>query len=218
MSGNSNHDRGRPTLLSMNQIRDPGHMSRMSPHLASVYQSISQWITSYLMSNHSELGRSGDVCPFTAQASRLDTIRIGVSDAAGADSTIIKSITRYAFDQFSLIPCTPPTRHFRAVLIAFPKMDNESGSRCLKLAQSQLKYDCLRRGLMLGRFHPEATDRGLWNPEFRPLRSPVPLLAVRELVENDAPFAARHPLLMPAYLYKYPVAGLKRFLTQVTRR
>ena len=37
-------------------------------------------------------------------------------------------------------------------------------------------------------------------------------LAIRYLVANDAPFALRHPLLMPAYLARFPVSGAKRLL------
>ncbi len=43
---------------------------------------VAEWIRSYLMRPHADLGRAGDVCPFTALASRLDLVRIGV-DYAG---------------------------------------------------------------------------------------------------------------------------------------
>jgi hypothetical protein len=218
MRNDSIHDCGRLTLLSMHQVNDPALISTLPPHLVSVYQLIAQWITSYLMSNHAELGRAGDVCPFTAHAARLDTIRIGASDAACSDNNTIKSMVRYCFEQFALIPAAPSAAQFRAIIIGFANLSSDRGIACLRIAQSQLKYDCLRRGLMLGRFEPNSTARGLCNPDFRPLRSPIPLLAIREIVENDAAFAVRHPLLIPAYLYKYPAAGLKRLLTQTIKK
>src|SRR5690242_6786110 len=58
------------------------------------YRAVALWIRSYLMSAHAELGRTGDVCPFTAQAFRLDTIRIGVSNATGADVADITRLMR----------------------------------------------------------------------------------------------------------------------------
>ena len=41
---------------------------------------------------------------------------------------------------------------------------------------------------MLGEFHNRTESPGLHNPNFRPLRSPIPLLAIRYMVEVDLPF------------------------------
>ena len=41
---------------------------------------------------------------------------------------------------------------------------------------------------MLGEFHNRTETPGLHNPQFRPLRSPIPLLAIRFMVESDLPF------------------------------
>ncbi len=49
---------------------------------------------------------------------------------------------------------------------------------------------------MIGFMHATNDAPGLWNQDFRPLRAPLPVLAIRHLVEQDAPFAARHKLLL----------------------
>jgi hypothetical protein len=200
-------------LLSIKQMREYPLAATVPGQLVPSYKSIAHWISSYLMSSHPELGRAGDVCPFTAQASRLDTIRVGVCDASSAEITRVKSIMRYCFAQLARIPCPRSMEHFRTIIVGFPNIqDDENGMQTLRAVQDKLKFYCLRRGLMIGRFHAGSADRGLWNPDFRPLRSPIPLLAIRHLVENDAAFAARHPLLIPAYVCKYPLAGCKRLL------
>jgi hypothetical protein len=63
---------------------------------------------------------------------------------------------------------------------------------------------------MFALFEPNSEGKGLLNPEFRPLRSPLPLLAIRMLVENDAPFVLRNPLLAPIYLLKFPLTGPRK--------
>jgi hypothetical protein len=63
---------------------------------------------------------------------------------------------------------------------------------------------------MFALFEPNSLDKGLINPEFRPMRSPVPLVAIRMLVENDAPFVVRNPLLAPIYLMKFPLTGARK--------
>jgi len=54
---------------------------------------------------------------------------------------------------------------------------------------------------MIGEFHNGPPDKGgLWNPAFRPLRSPVPMLVVRHMVPTDYPFLRDDPDQSRAYL------------------
>jgi hypothetical protein len=43
------------------------------------------------------------------------------------------------------------------------------------------------------------------------------LLAIRLLVENDAPFVLRNPLLAPIYLAKFPLKGSRRLVAALRR-
>jgi hypothetical protein len=61
-------------------------------------------------------------------------------------------------------------------------------------------------------------DCGLWNPNFRFLRSPIPLLAIRYLVETDAPFVITNLLLIPTYIAKFPIAGPGHLFKMLTRK
>src|SRR5207342_2529130 len=136
-------------------------------------------------------------------ASRLDTIRIGVCSASGSDVSIIKDTISCCFREFALIPCPSSLRHLRTILVGFPSMTDAKGIASLKVVQGQFRLACLLEGLMIGRFDPFSEDIGLWNPEFRPMRSPIPMLALRHLVENDAPFVLRHPVLLPSYILRF---------------
>jgi hypothetical protein len=59
-------------------------------------------------------------------------------------------------------------------------------------------------------FHADSDAHGLWNPDFRPMRSPMPVLGLRYMVEQDAVFAARHHLMLGPYLLRYGVPGVQR--------
>ena len=194
-------------LLSMKQLADPAPMPAMGADALRFCRSIGQWVTSYLMSSHPELGRPGEVCPFTSRAYQLDTIRIGVSFAQSSDGTVIGQTMRDCLRQFASIACDETTTQFRTVIVGFPNLTDQEGVAALRAAQRRLTLRCLWDGLMIGRFHPAAEDEGLWNPDFRPMRAPIPLLAVRHLVRNDAPFALRHPALLASYLCRYAAAA-----------
>ena len=164
-----------------------------------------QWTRDFLMSDHPDLGRDGNVCPFTAMGARFDTLRFGVSQARPDDPDLIRRQLRDAFDQFEDIPHPARTGVYRAILIAFPECANDVAT--LSRVQKSLRLTSFLRARMIGVFYPDAPEHGLWNKDFRPLRAPLPLVAIRSLVPADAAFVLRHPLLAPAYLYNFPFAG-----------
>lgn len=180
-----------------------------------VGQILADWVRGYLMRPHPDLGRPGAVCPFTPTAARLDTIRVGSS--AARDEDAIHRVMRRALAAFDAVNCPNGQRHFRTVIVGFPNCAGDEGRTRLKAVQNRLRPESILRGKMIGLFEPHSPDKGLINPDFRPLRSPVPLLAIRMLVENDAPFVLRNPRLAPIYLIKFPLAGPGRLWNALWR-
>jgi hypothetical protein len=164
------------------------------------------WVEGYLMTGHADLGRTGAVCPFTRQAARLDAVRLAIGEAGPADEDAAFAMVRASFSGLEAIPVKPAMAHFRTVIIGFPGCSTADGVAMLKRVQDRHKFYSLARNRMIGLMHAESDAPGLWNPDFRPLRSPFPILAIRHMVEHDAPFAARHPLLLLPYLARFPLA------------
>ncbi len=172
------------------------------------------WVESYLMRGHADLGRTGAVCPFTKQAAKIDTVRLAVSRAGADDEEEAFALIRACFGELEQIPCKPGMEHFRAVIVGFPDSADEAGMKMLERVQRRHKFFSLSRFRMIGYMFAASEAPGLWNADFRPLRAPLPVLAIRHLVEQDAPFAARHPLLMVPYLLKFRWAGARRLIAQ----
>jgi hypothetical protein len=171
------------------------------------------WVEGYLMSAHADLGRTGAVCPFTRQAAKLDTARLGICEAGPGDEEAAFALIRSSFRALEEIPAKPSMAHFRTVIVGFPACASPEGVAMLKRIQNRHKFYSLARNRMIGLMYADSDAPGLWNPEFRPLRAPLPVLAIRHMVEHDAPFAARHPLLLVPYLARFPLAGAKRLFS-----
>ena len=93
-----------------------------------------------------------------------------------------------------------------ALMVLFPAVGPHDVPWVIDAPQRHLKTEFVERGLMVGEFHagpPMAA--GLHNPRFRPLRSPVPLLAIRAMVPTDLPFLLGDPRHRAAYEARFPV-------------
>lgn len=67
---------------------------------------------------------------------------------------------------------------------------------------------------MLGEFYPTCDKPGLRSKSYRPLRSPVPLLVVRQMIEPDIEFLLDKDEFAEAYLRVHRRRGLER-LTRI---
>jgi hypothetical protein len=99
-----------------------------------------------------------------------------------------------------LPPTEGPDVLLKTVLILFPEV---TAYGLIDEAQRRLKEKFVAMGLMIGQFYPGCDEPGLWNPEFRPLRSPLALLAIRHMVSSDFPFLATKTEWIERYLKKF---------------
>lgn len=194
-----------PPRLSLEGFEDA-----LAPSADPDTRLLADWVRGFLMKPHPALGRPGHVCPFTAQATRMALLRIGISRLDGSDGAGILATMRDALIAFDALPCTRSARIFRTVIVGFPSCADAADIATLRNVQNTLRHHSIVRAKMIGLFEPGSEAEGLINRDFRPLRAPVPALAIRMLVEQDAPFVLRNPLLVPIYLLKFPFKGISR--------
>lgn len=184
--------------------------SRRTAPSGGMLSVLAGWLGDYAMSDHAELGRTGTVCPFVKQASRLDTLRLGISLAGPKDEAAVFTHIRGSFDDLKRIPAPRGKERLRTIAIGFPDCASDDGIAMLERVYARHKYYTLLRSQMIAFFHPGSQTHGLWNPAFRPMQSPMPVIAVRYLIEQDAAFAAKHKLMTGPYLLRFGVPGARR--------
>jgi hypothetical protein len=173
------------------------------------------WVRSFLARPNPNLGRTGPVCPYVPTALELDTIWCGLVRGQADAAQLQAAIGEYRELFLSLEPRQLPEAMNKAILIVFPDL-GANGESVVDEVQRQLKPRFVEAGLMLGEFHASNGSPGLRNPDFRPLRSPIPMLAIRHMVETDLPFLCRS-LDPPAVRASFIRSYLRRMGTTVSR-
>lgn len=84
----------------------------------------------------------------------------------------------------------------------------EGAATAVDTVQRRLKPVFVERHLMIGQFFEECEEPGLWNADFRPLKTPVPLLAIRSMVPTDVAFLHHDNSLLESYLDKFGSRGI----------
>ncbi|MBD0676544.1 DUF6875 domain-containing protein [Streptomyces sp. CBMA156] len=161
------------------------------------------WARDFLTTAHPDLGRSGPVCPYTQPSLRRGLFHVAVADGPDdGDLPALVAELRTRYDELLAGLDEEPDRELLTVLLVLPQLDR-ADSTVLDELQRKAKDEFVEQGLMIGQFHPACEEPGLWNHSFRPLRAPVPLLAVRKLLVFDLPFLTGDEVHLSHYLARF---------------
>jgi hypothetical protein len=180
-------------------------------------RNVAQWFEDFLNRAHPLLGRSGEVCPWTKRTLDLGKLLLApiASDSPAEVDDILRSLRK---EFLSTEPTKGPDAGFRSIVAVFHRLERASESAFIVATHERLKPEFLDCGLMLGEFYPTCPKPGLRSSEFRPLRSPVPLLVIRQMVEPDIEFLLDRDEFVGAYLRTHRGRGRERLLRVLEQR
>lgn len=188
-------------LITVEDLPD-GLPPQMTPY-AQPLQAVSEWVRGYLTSPHPELGRTGPVCPYVPTALKRGMLYLTIQPGGREtldSAEVTEAVLRYREWFQQIEPREGPAAQFKSIIILFPDVAVEDAPEVIDRTQAALKPAFVESGLMVGQFHPlPPAEGGLWNADFRPLRSPVPLLAIRHMVASDLPFLTKERRLLESY-------------------
>jgi hypothetical protein len=163
------------------------------------------WAREFLCKPHNDLGRKGAVCPFTKPAIEKELFWLSLyTQPSPTQAGISEVMLRYRDLFFRLEPQIGREAQYKTILVVFPHIQPEDYQTLIDDVQEQLKPQFVSQGLMIGQFHANCQQGGLWNPEFKALQSPLPMLVIRNMVVSDYPFLEHHAEFVRAWTEQFP--------------
>jgi hypothetical protein len=171
-----------------------------------------RYVCEFLAAPHPDLGRSGAVCPFIGRAMDEGLIHMTVSSHGPRDEARLLADVQRLAAWFRAGETTVPQaeRIYRGLIMVFPNLPTDSGAGVIERVQKASKPAYVRQGLMIGQFYPDCAAPGLHNADFRPMRSPGPSLAIRNMTVFDAPFMLDQESYIDAFIERFGAEGRRR--------
>lgn len=166
------------------------------PHVTEILA----WARRYLVSSHPELGRNGPVCPYTQPSLNKGLFHLAATSGDTDVGAAVESLRSWHERLSRRMPAAD--RELLTILLVLPHLDFHDSTGLDEL-QREAKDRFVADGLMIGQFHPACNAPGLWNHDFKALRAPVPLLAIRKLVVFDLPFLMDNTAHAESYLRQF---------------
>lgn len=177
---------------------------------------IVNWADQFLSHPHPELGRDGNVCPFVKPSLEKRQFWLAVyPDHDISLEEICHIMLSYRDWFFDIEPREEKDAQYSTFLILFPGIPQAQAEKLIWGAQARLKPEFVVKGLMIGEFYATSPKPGLWNADFYPLRSPLPLIAIRRMVPSDIAFLKEDMVGVTAYLHFFSHRLPKRLMRVV---
>ncbi|WP_051178386.1 DUF6875 domain-containing protein [Nocardia concava] len=159
---------------------------------------LTQWVGDHLMRPHPDLGRPGPVCPFVRHSLTRRLFWAGLAE--GGDDLPVEQMNLIVDDAFELYrqlrQQNPAEARGLTLVTVFPGLTRYD---LIDAVHRDRKTEVVSQGMMLGQFYPGCSVPGLWDRDFHPLDSPLPMLVLRAMMSTDFPFLVARSDWLYAY-------------------
>ncbi|MGY1792540.1 DUF6875 domain-containing protein [Geodermatophilus sp. SYSU D00525] len=177
-------------LFLLEDLEDAGRTSRLAQADLDALRAVAQWIRAFVANPHEDLGRPGPVCPFVPGALSRRTLWLAPERIADRDgSRVVELLDGYRGRFLETDPTDGDEVDQKVIVVVFPDLPADRAGSVFDDALRQIAVPAYTQdGIVFGPFHPGDEGTAIHNADFRPFRSPVPFVFVRQGVVGDWKF------------------------------
>ena len=177
-------------LLLLDDLEDASRTSKVAPSDLDALRTIADWIKTFVVQPHKDLGRGGTVCPFVPTSLERKSLWLAPEEIADrSEREVVELMSGYRRRLLDARPTYGDDAIYNVIVVVFPDL---SPSRAEHLFDSVLRElavpSYVEDGILFGPYYEGNKGTAVYNSSFRPFQSPVPFLFVRHGVISDWKF------------------------------
>jgi len=177
-------------LFLLEDLEDVGRASKLAEGDLDALHAVAEWIKTYVVQPHKDLGRGGTVCPFVPGSLERKSLWLApeqIADRGGPE--VVELMNGYR----RLLLDTRPTHGddviYNVIVVVFPDLAADRAKGVFDHVLEQLAVPSyMEDGILFGPYYEGNEATAMYNSSFRPFQSPVPFLFVRHGVTGDWKF------------------------------
>jgi Domain of unknown function (DUF6875) len=206
-------------LFLLEDLEDVGKTSQLAESDLDALHAVADWIRSFVVRPHQDLGRTGPVCPFVPGALERKTFWLVPEQIADRDvPDVVELVGGYKRLFLETQPLDGDDVDYKVIVVVFTD---------LPAGRAQGVFDdVLRRlavpsyaedGIVFGPFYEGNEGTAIYNSSFRPFQSPVPFLFVRHGVISDWKFFLDNEEWFDLWAHRYGKSGSHALAEELSR-
>jgi hypothetical protein len=177
-------------LFLLEDLEGVGRTRELAESDLEALQAIADWIKSFVVKPHKDLGRAGTVCPFVPGSLERKTLWLAPEQIADRDvPEVVELISGYKRLLLDTRPAGGDDVIYDVIVVVFTDL---SAERAQAVFDDVIKHlavpSYVEDGILFGPYYEDNEGTAIYNSSFRPFQSPVPFLFVRHGVTGDWKF------------------------------
>jgi len=177
-------------LFLLEDLEDVSRTRELAASDLDALRAVADWIKTYVVKPHKDLGRAGPVCPFVPGALERKALWLAPEQIAGRDvPAVVELMKGYQRLFLDAQPTDGDDANYKVVVVVFTDLPADRAPGLFGDVLQQLSVPSyVEDGILFGPFYEGNKGTALYNSSFRPFQSPVPFLFVRHGVISDWKF------------------------------
>jgi hypothetical protein len=206
-------------LFLLQDLEDVSRAGQLAESDLRALHAVADWIKTFVVKPHKDLGRAGTVCPFVPGSLERKTLWLAPEQIADRDvPEVVELMSGYK----RLLLDTRPTEGddviYNVIVVVFTDL---SADRAHGVFDDVLKHlavpSYVEDGILFGPYYEGNKGTAIYNSSFRPFQSPVPFLFVRHGVISDWKFFIDDDNWLNLWARRYGESGAQALAKELRR-
>jgi len=182
-------------------------------------RAVADWIKTFVVKPHKDLGRAGTVCPFVPVSLERKALWLAPEQVADGDvPEVVELMSGYR----RLLLDTRPTEGddviYNVIVVVFTDLSADRAQGVFAEVLQHLGLPSyMEDGILFGPYYEGNKGTAVYNSSFRPFQSPVPFLFVRHGVISDWKFFLDDEEWLNLWAHRYGESGTKALAEELRR-
>jgi hypothetical protein len=205
-------------LLLLEDLEDIGRTGELPESDLDALRAVADWITTFVIRPHRDLGRAGPVCPFVPGALERKTLWLASAQIADRSVPEVVELMNGYKSLFLGAEPTGADEANKVIVVVFTDLSADRAQGVFDDVLEQLAIPSYAEdGIVFGPFYEGHEGTAIYNSSFRPFQSPVPFLFVRQGVISDWKFFLDDQDWLNLWARRYGESGAQALAEELRR-
>jgi hypothetical protein len=206
-------------LFLLEDLEDVERTSELAGGDLQALNAVADWIQSFVVKPHEDLGRPGPVCPFVPGSLERKTLWLApVRIGDGRVPHAVELIGRYKSQFLGVEPTDGDGLDYKVIVVVFTDLSADGAQGIFDGALQQLAVSSyVEDGIVFGPFFKGNDGTAIYNASFRPFQSPAPFMFVRHGVVGDWKFFLDDPDWLSGWARRFGESAVHALAEELRR-
>jgi hypothetical protein len=206
-------------LFLLEDLEDSSKTKALSDTDLRALRTIADWIKTFVVKPHKDLGRAGTVCPFVPGSLERKVLWLAPEQIAdGGEPDVVELVSGYKRLFLETQPSGGDDADYKVIVVVFTDLPADRAKGVFDDVLQQLAVPSYAEdGILFGPYYEGNDAAAIYNSSFRPFQSPVPFLFVRPGVISDWKFFLDNDELLNLWARRFGESAVRALAEELRR-